>query len=140
MITPDGREVIPPAPPRFPRWKRLVPIARFLVQERGHLPLYEPQRWGFTDTGSFQFSRRITVADWEAINRRFELPPDFGFHEIGLIQDNETGVYFEGSDMIIGLEGAEPIEIWEAKERALDRTYGRPDLGEGKAGPPLRPE
>lgn len=120
-----------------PSWMHFVPIARFLVQERGHLPLYEPERWGFTDMGSFQFSRRITDADWEAVRLRFVLPPNIGFHEIGFIQDDDNGVYFEGSDVIIGLEGAEPIEIWEAKERALDRTYGRPDLGEGKAGPPL---
>lgn len=132
-----GREVIPPAPKRPPRWRRLVPIARFLVEERGHLPLYEPERWGFTAMGSFQFSRRITRADREAINERFVLPRTFGFHEIGLIQDNETGVWFEGSDEIIGLNGLEPIEIWEAQERALSRTYGRPDLGERKAGPPL---
>lgn len=135
MSNADGREIIPPPPERPPRWKRLVPIARFLVQERGHLPLYEPERWGFTN-GSFQFSRRITEADWEAVQLRFDLQGSFGFHEIGLIQDNDTGVWFEGTDKLIELNGVEPIDVWEAEERALNRTYGRPDLGEGKAGPP----
>jgi hypothetical protein len=53
----------------------------------------------------------------------------------GWIQDNLNRVYFEGNDKIIGLDGVEPIEIWEAEERGLNRTYGRPGIGEGKAGP-----
>lgn len=108
----DDRVVIPGGRLRPPRWRHLVPIARFLVEERGHLPIQDPERWGFAGMGVSWFSRRIS-------------------------EENDTGVYFEGTNMIIGLEGSEPIEIWEAKERALDRTYGRPDLGEGKAGPPV---
>jgi hypothetical protein len=135
MTQPDARVVIPAGRFRAPMgWKHLVPIARFLIEERGHLPLYEPERWGFTGTGLFQFSRRITDEDWEAINQRFVIPPNVWFHN-GLIRDQENGVDFLGVEELMGLNGVEPVELWEAEEWALDRTYGPPDLGEGKAGP-----
>ena len=70
----NEREVIQAGPVEPISWKHLYPIARFLVEERGHLPLYHPERWGFSGSGSFQFSHRITEADWEAINRRFVIP------------------------------------------------------------------
>jgi hypothetical protein len=84
--------------------------------------------------GVFWFSRRITEEDWNALNRRLVLPPNIWFHH-GLIRDGENGVDFIGVDEILEVDGPQPAEAWEAKERALDRTYGRPDLGEGKAGP-----
>jgi hypothetical protein len=96
--------------------------------------LYEPERWGLSGTGMFQFSRQITDSDWKALNQRFVLPPNLSFHK-GLIRDNDNRVDFVGVDELIGLDGLEPVAVWEAKERALDRVYGRPDLGEGKAGP-----
>jgi hypothetical protein len=133
----DEREVVQAGPVEPISWKHLYPIARFLVEERGHLPLYNPEKWGLSGSPvSFQFSRRITEADWEAINRRFVIPDNIVYYAPkGWIQDNVNRVYFEGNDKIIGLDGVEPIEIWEAEERALDRTYGRPGIGEGKAGP-----
>ena len=132
----EGRLVITAGPAPWPAWKHLIPIARFLVEERGHLPLYGPDRWGWSESGSFQVTRRITEADWEAINRHFVIPPNIVYYAPkAWIQDNDNQIWFEGNDKIIGLNGVEPIEIFEEEERALDRTYGRPDLGEGKAGP-----
>ena len=128
----DDREVITPGKVRPISWVHLVPIARFLIEERGHLPIHQPERWGFTSGqsgGLFQLSRRITDEDWEALNGHFVLPPNIWFHK-GLIRDQDNGVDFLGFDEVIGLEGVEPIEIWEAKELARPRTYGRPDLGE----------
>ena len=135
MTDSDPREVIPAGRLRPPSsWVHLVPLARFLVVERGHLPIHEPARWGFTGAGSFQFSRRITEADWEALNQHFVIPPNIWFDQ-GLIRDQDNRADLFGADEVEVLNGMEPIDAWEAKERALDRTYGRPDLGEGKAGP-----
>jgi hypothetical protein len=132
----DGRVVIPGGRAAWPAWKHLVPIARFLVEERGHLPLYAPDRWGWSESGSFQFSRRITQADWTALNEHYVIPPNIVFWEPkAWIQDNDNRIWFEGNDVIVGSNGPEPIGTFEAQERALDRTYGRPDLGQGKAAP-----
>jgi hypothetical protein len=73
-------------------------------------------------------------SDWQALNRRFVIPPNIWFDQ-GLIRDQDNRVDLFGVDEVEGLNGLEPIDVWEAEERELDRVYGRPDLGEGKAGP-----
>jgi hypothetical protein len=56
----------------------MVPIAKFLIEERGHLPVDYPQD-GFNANGgpggfTCYLTREITEADWEAINQRFVTP------------------------------------------------------------------
>lgn len=105
-----------------------MPIARFPIEERDHLPISEPERWGFTSSQVgviCHLSRRITDQDWEALNERFLLPSNIGYRS-GLIRDNDNRVDFVGVDELAGLYGIEPIEAWEKEERQRKRTYGWP--------------
>lgn len=114
----EQREVISGGRLRPLSWTHLVPTARFLIEERGHLPLYEPERWGFTSSqagGLFQLSRRITDEDWDAVQRRFVLPPNIVFYK-GLIRDQDNGVTFLGVEELVGNDGVEPIEVREVEE------------------------
>lgn len=97
----------------------LYPIARFLIEERGHMPLAHPERFGFVHMHGFQcrLARRITDDDWAAIRQRFVLPDTIGYHG-GIIQDNLNRMQFIGFDEMITEDGVIPIEEWEARQRA----------------------
>jgi len=113
------REVIIGGRQPPPWYTHLLPIAKFLVEERGHIPLERPERYGFRQTGGglqCQLARRITDEDWAAINERFELPMNIQFFH-GLIRDNDNRIDFMGFDEIQGDEGLIPIEVWEAQQR-----------------------
>ncbi len=121
--TGDPREAIPSGrQPPF-SYEHLFPIAKFLIEERGHLPLSRPEEFGFVRRNGFrsQLTRRITDADWAAINQRFALPDTIGYGD-GLIRDNLNRMDIEGYDEIITEDGVISIEEWEARQRdATDR-------------------
>jgi hypothetical protein len=54
-------------------FEHLLPIAKFLIEERGHMPLSRPEELGFEHMDGFQcrVTRRSTGADWAAVNERF---------------------------------------------------------------------
>lgn len=99
-------------------YEHLFPIARFLIEERGHVPLSNPEEFGFVQENGFRclLTRRITDADWAAVQQRFDLPDTIGYHG-GIIQDNLNRMDFEGFDEILTLDGLIPIEKWEARQR-----------------------
>jgi len=114
------REVISGEKQPPPWYTHLLPIAKFLVEERGHMPIEEPEEYGFVegfDGYNCHLTHRITDEDWAAINERFELPKTIGFFQ-GLLRDNVNGIDIMGHDTIISDEGQIPIEEWEAQQRA----------------------
>jgi hypothetical protein len=119
MTEQQAREVIPGGEQRPPWYLHLLPVARFLVEERGHTPIEEPEEFGWTqDIDGFKchLTHRITDEDWAAINERFELPNTIGYFH-GLIRDNLNRVDMMGHDTIISDEGQIPIEEWEAQQK-----------------------
>ena len=124
MTTPDdNRETIPSGrQPPF-SYEHLLPIARFLVEERGHMPIEQPENFGFVHMDGFQcrLTRRITDEDWAAIKQRFVLPDTIGYGD-GVIRDNLNWMEFLGIERVITEDGVIPIEEWEARQRdATDR-------------------
>jgi hypothetical protein len=112
---PDGREIIPAGEQPAPWYRHLLPIAKFLIEERGHLPIEKPQKYGFWMTaGGFEchLTRSITEADWQAINQRFVIPENIRYHA-GLIRDGVNRIDMVGNDICIGDHGVEPIENME---------------------------
>ncbi len=119
----DTREIIPGGEQPLFSYEHLMPIARFLVEERGHMPLTRPEKYGFVQRNGFRclLTRRITDEDWAAINQRFALPNTIGY-AYGVIRDNLNSMEFEGYDEIITEDGVIAIEEWEARQRdATDR-------------------
>lgn len=120
---PDTREVIPGGRQQF-GWEHLIPIAKLLI-ERGHLPIDEESKFGF---GSSQIGtmcalgRKFTDEDWAAINERFVIPANVVYFH-GLIRDNANRVDMLGWDEVTCLDGVQPIEVWEARERAAGRQF-----------------
>jgi hypothetical protein len=86
MSHPDEpREVIPSGRQPFLSFQHLVPIARFLIEERGHgfMPKDETLvtfEWGFVRLNGLRcrVTHRVTDEDWAAINERFVLPDTIG--------------------------------------------------------------
>jgi hypothetical protein len=108
-------EVIPAGEQPAPWYKHLLPIAKFLIEERGHMAIEKPEKYGYVyglGGGRFRFTRRITDEDWAAINERFVMPNNIGFFH-GLIRDNDNHVDMMGFDTIDKL----PAEEWEATQR-----------------------
>ena len=116
--TGDTREIIPEGEQPLFSYQHLIPIARFLVEERGHVPLSRPEKFGFVKMNGFRcrLTRRITDEDWAAINQRFALPDTIGYGD-GMIRDNLNRMDIEGYDEIITEDGVIPIEEWEARQR-----------------------
>ncbi len=116
--TGDTREIIPGGEQPLFSYRHLIPIARFLIEERGHLPIERPEKCGFVLADGFQalLTRRITHEDWAAINERFILPENIGFHG-GVIQDNLNSMQILGIEEMITEDGVIPIEEWEARRR-----------------------
>lgn len=116
--TGDTREIIPAGEQPLFSWEHLLPIAKFLVEERGHMPLSRPENYGFLQLNGFRcrLTRWITDEDWIAINQRFALPETIGYGD-GLIRDNLNRIDIEGFDEIICEDGVIPIEEWEVRQR-----------------------
>jgi hypothetical protein len=115
----NSREIIAGGEQPLLSFEHLIPIARFLVEERGHMPLSSPETVGFVKRNGFRclLTRRITEQDWAAVKDRFILPDSIGYHG-GIIQDNLNRMQFEGYDEIITEDGVIPIEEWEARQQA----------------------
>jgi hypothetical protein len=115
----NDREVIPAGEQPPPWYLHLIPLARFLVEERGHMPLEEPDEYGwFLENGmKCHLSRSITAEDWEAVNEHFVVPPNV-VYIFGRIRDQVNKVEMIGFDTIIDLDGEIPIEVWEERQRA----------------------
>lgn len=123
MSSADGREVIPAGLQSRPWWRHLVPMVRFLVEERGHLIINGPEKWGFVGMQSGYvcgLTRVITDDDWRALNDHFVIPENIGFIP-GLIRDHENGCDIVGSDWIGPREGPQHVDDYEAKMRAEGR-------------------
>jgi hypothetical protein len=115
MTEQSEREVIPAGEQPGAGYRHLFPIARFLIEERGHMPLENPDRYGYVyglGGGRFWFTRRITDEDWAALNERFVIPDNIGFFH-GLMRDNDNHLDMMGFDMIDDV----PAEEWEAQQR-----------------------
>jgi hypothetical protein len=114
MTEPRQREAIPSGEQPAPWYKHLLPIAKFLIEERGHMAIEKPEKYGCVyglGGGKFRLTRRITDDDWAAINERFVMPDNIGFFN-GLMRDNDNHVDMMGFDTI----GDIPAEEWEAKQ------------------------
>ncbi|HEX3827889.1 MAG TPA: hypothetical protein VHV82_11520 [Sporichthyaceae bacterium] len=137
-VAPDGREIIPAGKQPGPGYRHLIPIAKFLIEERGHLPLDQPQRFGFHN-GDCQLTRSITADDWAAVNERFVLPDHVGFFCGYIIRDYLNEIDILGFDTFQGLDGDQPVEVMEEEIRKRDahlKAYGealRTDLD--RSGP-----
>lgn len=116
--TGDSREIIPGGEQPLFSYQHLIPIAKFLIEERGHMPIERPEKFGFIHAAGFrcELTRRITDEDWAAINRRFVLPDTIGYGD-GLIRDNLNRMDIEGIEEMITEDGVIPIEEWEARQR-----------------------
>lgn len=120
-MSDDVREVIPDGKQPLFSYRHLVPVAKFLIEERGHYP-FPPSRsvvsfeWGFRRLNGLrcQLTRWITQDDWAAINERFVVPDTIGYNG-GIIQDNLNYVYIEGFEQIMSEDGVIPIEEWEVR-------------------------
>jgi hypothetical protein len=120
MTESPEREVIPAGEQPMPGYRHLFPIAKFLIEERGHMPIENPDRYGYVytlDGAKFRFTRRITDEDWAAINERFVMPKNIGFFH-GLMRDNDNHIDMMGFDTIISVGGEIPAEVWEERQRA----------------------
>lgn len=123
MSSDDDREVIPAGEQERPLWRHLTPMVRLLVEERGHLIIMEPNKWGFVGmSGRYEcgLTRVITDDDWQALKERFVIPRNIGFFK-GLIRDNENGCDIVGTDWILTAGGREHVDTYEAKMRAEGR-------------------
>jgi hypothetical protein len=123
----SGREVIPAGEQPWFSFQHLVPIAKFLIQERGHgtLPKEESVvsfEWGFVRMNGLrcQLTHRITDEDWAAINERYVMPDNIGYRD-GLIRDNVNSIDIEGIEAMVCEDGVVPIEEWEERQRAAGR-------------------
>jgi hypothetical protein len=119
----DNREVIPAGEQPFWTWDHLIPIAKFLVQERGHGllpkdPTITSYDWGFMQFNGLrcQVTRRITDDDWAAINERFVMPDNIGYGD-NLIRDNINYIDIEGVERIITVDGPIPVEEYKDYEQ-----------------------
>lgn len=129
---PDGREIISAEKQPEPGYRHLIPVAKFLIEERGHLPIYKPEKYGFR-MGECHLTRAVTAEDWSAINERFVLPEHIGYMFGYLIRDGLNWIDIIGHDTYTSLKGVEPIDGMEADIRQRDahlKAYGealRPD-------------
>jgi hypothetical protein len=116
----DQREVIPSGRQPAPWYLHLIPVARFLIEARGHMPLERPEKFGFTqDYDGFKchLSRNITEEDWVAINEHFVVPENLVYF-LGRILDQDNSIELIGYDTIDDVDGEIPIEVWEERQRA----------------------
>jgi hypothetical protein len=123
---PDGREIIPAGEMPEPGYQNLVPIAKFLIEERGHLPIDKPEKYGFR-MGDCRLTRSITAEDWAAINERFVLPDHVAFMFGYLIRDGLNSIDILGFDTYTSLNGVQGIEGMEEEIRQRDahlESYG----------------
>ena len=118
----ETREVIPSGRQPFRSFKHLVPIAKFLVQRRGHplMPeddMLDTYEWGFVDLNGIrcQLARRITAEDWAAINEHFVVPDTITYRN-GQIRDNLHRIIMEGVDVMITVDGPVPIDEYLARQ------------------------
>lgn len=120
---PGTREVIPGGPQEF-NFEHLIPIAKLLI-ERGHLPIDEDSKFGFSPTQGGMvcaLTRKFSEEDWAAINDRFLLPANVVYFH-GLIRDNTNWVDMLGWDEVTCLDGVQPVEVWEERERQTGRQF-----------------
>jgi hypothetical protein len=106
----------------------LLPIARFLIEERGHLPIYEPEDYGFhmgDDGFECRLTRSITAEDWEAVNERFVIPENIFFFCGYVIRDGANWIDMIGFDELLTLDGVKPIDQLEAEIRERDAHQPR---------------
>jgi hypothetical protein len=123
---PDGREIIPAGKQPAPWYHHLEPIAKFLIEERGHLPIHKPEKHGFhmADDGiECHLTRSITAEDWAAINERFVIPDNIGFMFGYLIRDGVNGIDMLGYDSFVGVDGVEGVEGMETEIRQRDANF-----------------
>jgi hypothetical protein len=116
----DEREVIAAGEQPPPWYKHLLPIARFLIEERGHMAMDRADRFGFTQEGDgyeCHLTRKITVEDWAAINERFVVPANV-VYIFELIRDQDNNIDMVGHDEIADIGGVFPAEVWEERQRA----------------------
>jgi hypothetical protein len=125
---PDGRQIIPASEQEVTA-HHLYPIAKFLIEERGHLPIEKPEKYGFWEPYECKLTRAITRADWEAVNERFVLPENIGFFCGYIIRDSANGIDIIGFDQLIGFNGLEPVDDLEAEIRERDGIVHRPSPG-----------
>lgn len=119
----DSREVIPGGRQQF-GWEHLIPVAKLLI-ERGHLPIRSDSKFGFHPSSGrtmCSLARRFTEEDWDAINQRFILPDTIVYFH-GLIRDNVNRVDMMGREEVTFPDGVQPIDVWEARERAAGRQF-----------------
>jgi hypothetical protein len=116
---PDGRETIPAGEQPEPGYMHMVPIAKFLIEERGHLPIQKPEKYGFR-MGDCRLTHSITAEDWAAVNERFVLPDHIGFFSGYIIRDYLNRIDILGTDTCIGADGTQPIEVLEEEIRRRD--------------------
>ena len=83
------------------------------------MPLEEPEEYGWQLADGMQclLARSITSEDWEAVNKRFVVPPNL-VYIFGRIRDQSNGVEMIGFDTIVDVDGEIPIEVWEERQRA----------------------
>jgi hypothetical protein len=119
---PDGREIISAEKQPEPGYYHLIPIVKFLIEERGHLPVEHPGKYGFYN-GDCQLTRSITAEDWAAINERFVVPPHIGFMFGYLIRDGLNHIDILGFD---SFQDDDPIDVIEdeIRRRDADMQYG----------------
>ncbi|HEX3830092.1 MAG TPA: hypothetical protein VHV82_22735 [Sporichthyaceae bacterium] len=120
---PDGRQIIPAGKQPAPWFEHLLPVAKFLIEERGHLPIYEPDDYGFhmgDDGFECRLTRSITAEDWAAINDRFVIPKNIWFFCDYIVRDDDNGIDMIGFDTLTGDKGIEPIDRLEAEIRERD--------------------
>jgi hypothetical protein len=115
----EEREVIPAGTQPAPWYLHLIPLAKFLVEERGHMPLEEPEEYGWVLRNGMNchLTRSITEEDWEAVNAHFVVPSNL-VYIFGRIRDQANKVQLIGHDTIIDVDGEIPIEVWEERQRA----------------------
>ena len=125
----DEREIIPAGEQPAPWFLHLRPITRFLITERGHMPIEEvedPEDWGFTqemDGFECHLTHGITPEDWAAINERFVIPANV-VYMFGLIRDQDNNIDIVGHDEITDRDGVIPIDVWEERQRAEGNDFG----------------
>jgi hypothetical protein len=114
------REVIPAGRQPAPGYRHLLPIARLLIEDRGHMAIDRPEKFGFRqelDGYECHLTRSITAEDWAAVNERFVLPENV-VYIFGLIRDQVNNIDMVGHDEMFERDGAVSIEEWEARLRA----------------------
>src|SRR3954454_206829 len=112
--------MIPAGEQPGPGYSHLFPIAKFLIEERGHMAIENPDRYGYIyglDGAKFELTRRITDEDWAALNERFVMPDNIGFFH-GLMRDNDNHIDMMGFDTMMSGGVEIPIEVWEERQRA----------------------